>query len=58
VLFAKDASLEALQETQVQSGSNGNALDPFNTQYEGDTTPLQHATRIIDGQPVVERLVR
>ncbi|KAB5542529.1 hypothetical protein GE09DRAFT_1037150 [Coniochaeta sp. 2T2.1] len=52
-LLAKDASLEAHQETEVSSGSEGNFLDPLNTQYEGETTPLQRATRNIDGQPAV-----
>ncbi|KAB5536256.1 hypothetical protein GE09DRAFT_971660 [Coniochaeta sp. 2T2.1] len=52
-LLTKDASLEAHQEAEVPSGSEGNFLDPLNTQYEGETTPLQRATRNIDGQPVV-----
>jgi hypothetical protein len=51
-LLAKDASREAHQETDVPAGSEVNLLDPFNAQYEGETTPLQRATRIIDGQPV------
>ncbi|KAI5458839.1 hypothetical protein BGZ63DRAFT_362069 [Mariannaea sp. PMI_226] len=56
-LLAKDASRVAFQEADAPPGLEGGFLDPFNGQYEDDTTPLQRATKIIDGQPLVGDLI-
>ncbi|KAL1849122.1 hypothetical protein VTK73DRAFT_9964 [Phialemonium thermophilum] len=56
-LLANDASRDALDEVDLPPGLEGGFLDLFNGQDEGDLTPLQRATKAIDGQlPPVRRL--
>lgn len=50
-LLANDASRDVLEEPDLPPGLEGGFLDLFNGQDEDDLTPLQRATRIIDGQP-------
>lgn len=50
-LVASDASREALQAADAPLGVEGGFLDPSDGQDESDMTPLQRATRMIDGQP-------
>ncbi|KAM5343754.1 hypothetical protein ACJ41O_012291 [Fusarium nematophilum] len=50
-LLANDASRDALQEVDVPLGAEGGLLDPSDGQDENDMSPLQRATKIIDGQP-------
>ena len=50
-LVANDASREALQAADAPLGVEGGFLDPSDGQDEDKMTPLQRATRMIDGQP-------
>ncbi len=56
-LLAKDASRVAFQEADLPPRLEGSFLDPFNGQYEDGATPLQRATKIIDGQPLAGDVV-
>ncbi|KAK7398535.1 hypothetical protein QQX98_012083 [Neonectria punicea] len=56
-LLAHDASREAFQESDAPPGLEGGFLDPLNGQDEDETTPLQRATKMIDGQPEERDLV-
>ncbi|CAM1510823.1 Fc.00g083360.m01.CDS01 [Cosmosporella sp. VM-42] len=55
-LLASDASREAFQEADAPLEVDGGFLDPSDGQDENDMTPLQRATRMIDGQPPVQDL--
>lgn len=50
-LLANDAPPEVFEEVDVPLGLEGGFLDPSDGQGEDAMTPLQRATRIIDGQP-------
>src|SRR5690606_10101788 len=50
-LLANDAPPEAFHEPDVPLGPEAGFLDPSDGQDESDMTPLQRATRMIDGQP-------
>ena len=55
-LLANDASREAFQEADAPLELEGGFLDPSDGQDGNDMTPLQRATRIIDGQPAAQNL--
>lgn len=55
-LFANYASRDAIEEADVPPGLEGGFLDPFNGQDKDDMTPLQRATKTIDGQPEAHQI--
>ncbi|KAH7171365.1 hypothetical protein EDB81DRAFT_710112 [Dactylonectria macrodidyma] len=55
-LLANDASHEASHEADFPLDLDGGFLEPSDGQNAVDLTPLQRATRIIDGQPPTQDL--
>ena len=47
-LLSNDAARGVLQEEDVSLGFDGGLLDPILNHHDGDLTPLQRATRIVD----------
>lgn len=57
-LLANDASRDIFPEAENESNVlEGGFLDPFNNQDESTTTPLQQATKLIDGNPEDRALI-